>query len=132
MGGAEIAVDFTTAIGSIMVSCITLTARNKVGLRITPTHRAQLRGLEIGMARNGKIGIAPIQTLGSIFDREYPHWREHEVGGRSDEDFYNRYHHGQGAGWQQPCHGGEKENMNMANTDVVNGGIVALGLEMIG
>ena len=39
------------------------------------------------------------------FEREYPHWREHEVGHRYDEDFYNRYHHGQGGGWQQPYRG---------------------------
>jgi len=33
------------------------------------------------------------------FEHSYPHWREHQIGRHYGEDFYNRYHHGQGGGW---------------------------------
>jgi|UniRef100_A0A7V6DQS6 hypothetical protein len=39
------------------------------------------------------------------FQRAYPYWRTHHVGYRYDERFYNRYHHGQGGGWQHGYHG---------------------------
>ena len=35
------------------------------------------------------------------FHHDYPHWRDHRVGHHYDEAFYNRYHHGQGPGWQR-------------------------------
>ena len=35
------------------------------------------------------------------FHRAYPYWHEHRAGHRYDEAFYNRYHHGQGPGWQR-------------------------------
>ena len=39
------------------------------------------------------------------FHRLYPHWRDHQVGRHYGEDFYNRYHPGQGGGWQHGWHG---------------------------
>ncbi len=33
------------------------------------------------------------------FQHRYPHWSEHQVGRHYGEEFYNRYHHGQGGGW---------------------------------
>jgi hypothetical protein len=39
------------------------------------------------------------------FHRSYPHWRDHYVGRRYDENFYNRYHHGMGEGWHHGWHG---------------------------
>jgi len=39
------------------------------------------------------------------FGRTYPYWRGHSVGHRYDENFYNRYHHGQGGGWQRGVRG---------------------------
>jgi hypothetical protein len=38
------------------------------------------------------------------FNRAYPYWRNHHVGYRYDEGFYNKYHHGQGGGWQHGYH----------------------------
>jgi len=35
------------------------------------------------------------------FQRQYPYWRGHRVGQRYDQNFYNKYHRGQGKGWQQ-------------------------------
>ncbi len=35
------------------------------------------------------------------FHHAYPYWRDHRVGHHYDEAFYNRYHHGQGNGWQR-------------------------------
>jgi hypothetical protein len=35
------------------------------------------------------------------FQRQYPYWREHQLGRHYDQNFYNKYHHGQGAGWQK-------------------------------
>ena len=49
-----------------MGCCITITARNMVGPRITPINRALLKGLGSGMGRNMKIGIANIQIIGRI------------------------------------------------------------------
>jgi hypothetical protein len=39
------------------------------------------------------------------FQRQYPYWRGHQAGQRYDQTFYNRYHRGQGAGWNQGFHG---------------------------
>ena len=39
------------------------------------------------------------------FHRQYPYWRGHQYGRRYDENFYNRYHAGQGGGWQKGFHG---------------------------
>jgi hypothetical protein len=39
------------------------------------------------------------------FQRQYPYWREHQAGQRYDQNFYNRYHRSQGAGWNQGFHG---------------------------
>jgi hypothetical protein len=39
------------------------------------------------------------------FQRYYPYWRGHHEGMRYGQDFYNRYHHGQGGGWQRGYHG---------------------------
>jgi len=39
------------------------------------------------------------------FQRQYPYWRKHQAGQRYDQNFYNRYHRGQGAGWNQGFHG---------------------------
>jgi len=39
------------------------------------------------------------------FNRTYPYWHKHHEGYRYDEGFYNRYHHGQGGGWQHGYHG---------------------------
>ena len=39
------------------------------------------------------------------FQRQYPYWAGHKPGQRYDENFYNRYHHGQGEGWHQGFHG---------------------------
>jgi hypothetical protein len=39
------------------------------------------------------------------FHRASPYWHEHRVGHRYDEAFYNRYHHGQGGGWQRGYYG---------------------------
>jgi hypothetical protein len=35
------------------------------------------------------------------FQRQYPYWHDHRVGRVYDQKFYNRYHHGQGPGWQK-------------------------------
>jgi len=35
------------------------------------------------------------------FHRAYPYWRDHRIGQRYDEGFYNHHHHGQGRGWQR-------------------------------
>jgi hypothetical protein len=35
------------------------------------------------------------------FQRQYPYWREHHTGRHYDQNFYNKYHHGQGAGWHK-------------------------------
>jgi hypothetical protein len=39
------------------------------------------------------------------FQRAYPCWHDHRVGHRYDQGFYDRYHHGQGGGWQRGYHG---------------------------
>lgn len=39
------------------------------------------------------------------FQRSYPYWREHRVGHRYGQDFYERHHHGQGGGWHHGWHG---------------------------
>src|SRR5208337_2009484 len=39
------------------------------------------------------------------FERQYPHWRGHQVGHNYDQNFYNRYHRGQGGGWNQGFQG---------------------------
>jgi hypothetical protein len=43
------------------------------------------------------------------FSQRYPYWREHHVGQRYDQNFYNRYHQGQGGGWQKGYHAGMNE-----------------------
>jgi hypothetical protein len=40
------------------------------------------------------------------FTQRYPYWRNHHVGQRYDQNFYNRYHQGQGGGWQKGFPGG--------------------------
>jgi hypothetical protein len=35
------------------------------------------------------------------FQRQYPYWRGHRVGQHYDQNFYNKYHRGQGQGWQK-------------------------------
>ncbi len=35
------------------------------------------------------------------FQRRYPYWHGHQAGQHYDQNFYNKYHHGQGAGWQK-------------------------------
>jgi hypothetical protein len=39
------------------------------------------------------------------FNQRYPYWRGHRYGQRYDQNFYNRYHRGQGEGWQKGFHG---------------------------
>jgi hypothetical protein len=39
------------------------------------------------------------------FVRKYPHWRHHKQGRHYDVSFYNKYHRGQGGGWQKGIHG---------------------------
>ena len=39
------------------------------------------------------------------FSQKYPYWRNHRYGQHYDQNFYNRYHRGQGGGWQQGFHG---------------------------
>ena len=39
------------------------------------------------------------------FEQKYPYWRGHRVGQRYDENFYNKYHRGQGEGWNKGFHG---------------------------
>jgi hypothetical protein len=39
------------------------------------------------------------------FTQKYPYWRDHRYGQRYDQNFYNRYHRGQGEGWQKGFHG---------------------------
>ena len=39
------------------------------------------------------------------FERQHPEWRGHQVGRHYDQNFYNRYHSGQGGGWNQGFHG---------------------------
>jgi hypothetical protein len=39
------------------------------------------------------------------FQQRYPYWRGHHLGQHYDQAFYNRYHHGQGNGWQKGFHG---------------------------
>ena len=41
------------------------------------------------------------------FPARLPNWREHQVGRHYGEEFYNRYHPGQGGGWHHgvPGHG---------------------------
>ncbi|MFZ0051448.1 MAG: hypothetical protein WAK96_06705 [Desulfobaccales bacterium] len=41
------------------------------------------------------------------FEHSYPHWREHQIGRHYGEEFYNRYHHGQGGGWHHGVPGHE-------------------------
>lgn len=38
-------------------------------------------------------------VYGQNFQRRYPYWRGHQIGRHYGEDFYNRYHPGQGGGW---------------------------------
>jgi hypothetical protein len=38
------------------------------------------------------------------FTQKYPYWRDHRHGQRYDQNFYNRYHRGQGE-WQKGFHG---------------------------
>jgi hypothetical protein len=40
------------------------------------------------------------------FHQRYPYWRGHHYGQRYDENFYNRYHRGQGGGWHKGFHRG--------------------------
>jgi hypothetical protein len=40
------------------------------------------------------------------FEQKYPYWRGHRVGQRYDQNFYNKYHRGQGSGWNQGFQGG--------------------------
>lgn len=35
------------------------------------------------------------------FQYRYPYWHSHQVGRVYDQQFYNKYHHGQGAGWHK-------------------------------
>jgi hypothetical protein len=35
------------------------------------------------------------------FQRQYPYWHNHQPGRHYDQNFYNKYHHGQGPGWQK-------------------------------
>jgi hypothetical protein len=35
------------------------------------------------------------------FQRQYPYWHNHQPGRHYDRNFYNKYHHGQGPGWQK-------------------------------
>ncbi len=37
--------------------------------------------------------------------QRYPYWRNHRSGQHYDQNFYNRYHHSQGSGWQKGFHG---------------------------
>lgn len=39
-----------------------------------------------------------------IFIQRYPYWRSHRHGHRYDQKFYERYHRGQGEGWQKGFH----------------------------
>jgi hypothetical protein len=39
------------------------------------------------------------------FEQKYPYWRGHRAGQHYDQNFYNRYHRGQGGGWHQGFHG---------------------------
>jgi hypothetical protein len=39
------------------------------------------------------------------FNRQYPYWRSHQTGRHYDQNFYNKYHRGQGEGWQKGFHG---------------------------
>ena len=39
------------------------------------------------------------------FEQRYPYWRGHRVGQRYDQNFYNKYHRGQGKGWHQGFQG---------------------------
>jgi len=43
-------------------------------------------------------------TYWTNFQRRYPYWQGHRPGQHYDRNFYNRYHHGQGAGWQKGYH----------------------------
>lgn len=40
------------------------------------------------------------------FQRRYPYWHGHRSGHYYNQAFYNRYHHGQGAGWHKGYHRG--------------------------
>jgi hypothetical protein len=40
-------------------------------------------------------------TYWTNFERRYPYWHGHRAGQHYDQNFYNRYHHGQGGGWQK-------------------------------
>ncbi len=40
-------------------------------------------------------------TYWTNFPRQYPYWRDHQPGRHYDQNFYNKYHHGQGPGWQK-------------------------------
>ncbi len=39
------------------------------------------------------------------FERQYPQWRAHQIGAHYDQNFYNRYNHGQGGGWNRGFQG---------------------------
>lgn len=39
------------------------------------------------------------------FTQQYPYWRDHHTGQRYDQNFYNRYHRGQGEGWERGFQG---------------------------
>jgi len=39
------------------------------------------------------------------FERQHPEWRGHQIGRHYDQNFYNRYHRGQGGGWNQGFQG---------------------------
>jgi hypothetical protein len=40
------------------------------------------------------------------FHQHYPYWRNHRPGQHYNRQFYERHHHGQGAGWHKGFHGG--------------------------
>ena len=39
------------------------------------------------------------------FTQQYPYWRDHRYGQNYDHNFYDRYHRGQGEGWQRGFQG---------------------------
>ena len=43
-------------------------------------------------------------TYWQNFQRQYPYWHTHHPGQHYDRNFYNKYHHGQGSGWQKGFH----------------------------
>jgi hypothetical protein len=63
------------------------------------------------------------------FEQRYPYWRGHRVGQTYDQNFYNKYHRGQGEGWNQGFHGVRPPGVPVRDPRATGGpGVLAPGV----